>query len=706
MRLAVDTGGTFTDLVLEDDAAGIQFFKASTTPGDPVRGVLDVLARAAEERDESVSALLGQASMLVHGTTRAINTIVTGTTARTGFLTTEGHPDILLFREGGRTEPFNFTRRYPEPYVPRSLTFEVPERIGAAGEIVKELDEAAVVEIAEGLDELEVEAVGVCLLWSIANPAHELRVGELLDERLPDVPYTLSHSLNPSIREYRRASSTVIDASLKPIMSRYLAGLEERLREQGFAGRLLIVTSSGGVLDAQDVAEAPIHSISSGPAMAPVAGRLYAKLDAEAETAVVADTGGTTYDVSLVRHGRIPMTRETWLGPRYLGHMTGFPAVDVRSIGAGGGSIARVDEQGLLHVGPESAGAAPGPVCYRQGGRQATLTDASLVLGHLDPDYFLGGAMTLDVGAARAALRGQVAEPLGLGVDEAAHAVLQVATENMVRAIEEVTTNQGIDPRTAVLVGGGGAAGLNAVAIARRLGSPSVVIPEAGAVLSAAGALLSDLMADFSAHRLTTSEDFDFDGVNRVLDELCQRGRAFLEGAAAGADAARLEITAEARYPHQIWELDVPLPVERFSSPDDVEALRRAFHDVHQGVFAIHDPASPIEIVGWRVRASCQQPSGELRRPRPSLVDVSSTTRSSYFSDVGRIEATVRHFDALEPGAIVEGPMLVESPVTTVVVDPGATAVRTESGSLLLSPWGREAPAEAEVAESGARTIR
>ena len=243
--------------------------------------------------------------------------------------------------------------------------------------------------------------MAVCLLWSIVNPVHELRVGELLEQHLPGVPYTLSHALNPSLREYRRASSAAIDASLKPLMTRYLAALEERLRDAGLEGRLLVVTASGGVLDADTMAAAPIHSINSGPAMAPVAGRYYAEREAGATTAVIADTGGTSYDVSLVRRGRIPWTRETWLGRQYESDITGFPSVDVKSIGAGGGSIAWVDDGGLLHVGPESAGADPGPACYARGGVHPTVTDAALVLGYIDPGYFLGGAIALDVQAAR-----------------------------------------------------------------------------------------------------------------------------------------------------------------------------------------------------------------------------------------------------------------------------------------------------------------
>ncbi|MDE0203245.1 MAG: hydantoinase/oxoprolinase family protein, partial [Rhodospirillaceae bacterium] len=277
MRFAVDTGGTFTDLVVESDDGGLRMYKAPTTPSDPVSGVLETLTHAADDLGESRESLLGRGEMLIHGTTHAINAIVTGNTARMAFLTTEGHPDVLVFREGGRIEPFNFTVPYPEPYVPRSLTYEVPERVAYDGTVTEPLDEAAVAAIVEELKDQEIEAVGVCLLWSIVNPAHELRVGELLERHLPGVPYTLSHVLNPSLREYRRASSTCIDASLKPLMGSYLGGLESRLRDAGFGGRVLVVTTQGGAVDAADMASAPIHSINSGPAMAPIAGRAYAQ---------------------------------------------------------------------------------------------------------------------------------------------------------------------------------------------------------------------------------------------------------------------------------------------------------------------------------------------------------------------------------------------------------------------------------------------
>jgi N-methylhydantoinase A len=584
-------------------------------------------------------------------------------------------------------EPFNFTVPFPQPYVPRALTYEVPGRILADGTEMTPFDEASVLGTIEELKNHQVEAVAVCLLWSIVNPAHEDRVGELLAEHLPGVPYTLSHVLNPSLREYRRASSAAIDASLKPLMSAYMHNLSGRLREAGFGGRVLIVTSQAGVMDADDIAETPIHLINSGPSMAPVSGRYFARVDEASDSAVIADTGGTTYDVSLVRRGRIPWTRETWIGEPYRGHMTGFPSVDVKSIGAGGGSIAWVDEGGMLHVGPQSAGAVPGPACYGQGGDKPTVTDAALVLGYLDPEFFLGGAMALDVDAARQALDGDVAQPMGLSLEDAAAAVISIATENMVQAIMDITVNQGIDPREAMLIGGGGAAGLNSIAIARRLGCPRAIIPEVGAALSAAGAMMSDLTSQYRRTLFTTSEAFDQDAVNQLLDQLEESCQSFIDGPGAGALETSIEFFAEARYPEQVWEIEVPIASQRFNSEADVAALVAAFHDAHQDIFAINDPESGIEVVGWTATVKCrlrESESGTL-----VAADVTTTiedTRKAYFSGAGFVDAAVRRFETMEVGEQLAGPAIVESPFTTVVIDPGATAERRASGSLSIDP--------------------
>lgn len=690
MRFAVDTGGTFTDLIVEDDHGGLRMFKAATTPEDPVRGVLDALAAAAAALDLSLRDLLRRGEMFIYGTTHAINAVITGNTARTAFLTTQGHPDILVLREGGRVEPFNFTIPYPEPYVPRSLTWEIPGRILADGSERVPLDDAAVVSVIGELRAARIEAVGVCLLWSVVNPAHELRVAALLEEHLPGVPYTLSHALNPSLREYRRASSTCIDASLKPMMAAYMARLGERLGDAGFAGRTLVVTSQAGVIDAAEAARTPIHLLNSGPSMAPVAGRHFSLVDAGADTAIIADTGGTTYDVSLVRRGRIPWTRETWIGHPFRGHMTGFPSVGVKSVGAGGGSIAWVDEGGMLHVGPRSAGAVPGPASYGAGGTSPTVTDAAIVLGYLDPDFFLGGRVRLDPGLAREVIEAQVARPLGLPLAEAAAAILSVTTENMVQAIMDITVNQGIDPRGAVLVGGGGAAGLNSVPIARRLGSPRLVIPELGAALSAAGALMSDLTSQFHATLFATSDRFEYDRVNAVLDSLEARCRQFMDGPGRGSLEQRVQLWAEARYPEQVWEIEVPLPCSRFRGPADVKALEEAFHLAHEEVFAIRDDGSSIEVVGWSATVACRiRAEAGAALLAAEVTGASEGRRQAHFPGHGYVEATVRRFEALAAGERLTGPAIVESSFTTVVLNPGATAERCASGSLSIDP-GRD----------------
>jgi N-methylhydantoinase A len=687
MRISVDIGGTFTDLVLETEA-GVRLFKAPTIPGDPVQSVIDAVAFAAAAHGRTVADLLGETEMFFHATTRSLNAIVTGTTARTALLVTAGHPDVMVLREGGRPNSFDFTIPYPEPYVPRSLTFEVPERVRSDGAVITPLDEAAVAAICERIKASGVEAVAVCLLWSTINPEHELAVGRVLAERLPDMPVTLSHQLNPTLREYRRASSACIDASLKPIMTDYLHSLEGRLRGAGFNGKLLMVSSVGGVLGVDDVAQAPIHSINSGPSMAPIAGRAYARVEAHSDIVIIADAGGTTYDVTVVASGHIPWTRETWIGPRYVGHMTGFPSIDVKSVGAGGGSIAWVDPGGLLHVGPQSAGSFPGPACYGRGGQAPTVTDAALLLGYLDPGYFADGAMTLDAEAATEVIRRGVAEPLGLGIIEAADAVLRLTTEQMVRAIEDITLEQGIDAAAATLIGGGGAAGLNAIAVAQRLGSRQLLIPMVGAALAAAGALMSDLTGAYAETIPTSSPRFDADKVNAGIARLLARCREFIAKAGVSEADATIELHAEAHYPQQIWELEVPLRVRSFSSAADVAQLVEDFHAEHGRVLGVAQPESGIEIVTWGARVRCALAAGASRdslprqAPVPDEAAAHARVRDMYFAGVGTVPAPVRPLATLLPGEVFEGPGVIEAAFTTIVVPPGVRCQRGEAGSL------------------------
>ncbi|QRF63329.1 hydantoinase/oxoprolinase family protein [Variovorax paradoxus] len=683
MRIAVDTGGTFTDLIVEDDAGNLRMHKASTTPGRPLEGVGAALRLAAEAMHIGVGDLLARTQMFIYGTTHALNAVVTGRTARTAFLTTFGHPDILVLREGGRADPFDYGLSTPDPYIARSLTWEVPERLLADGSIRTPLDESGMREIASSLRAARVEAVAVCLLWANVNPCHERRVRDLLAEELPGIPVSLSSDVSPSIREYRRASATAIDASLKPAMHAHLLGLQDFLKESGLAGRMLVITSRGGLIDAEAAAQMPIQMLNSGPAMAPVSGRFFASADCSNDFAIVADTGGTTYDVSLVRRGHIPLSRDTQIDSPTGRHITGFPSIDIRSVGAGGGSIAWVDAGGLLHVGPQSAGADPGPAAYGRGAGHATLTDACLVLGYLDPRYFLGGLRSLDLGASREAIERNVARPLGRTLEEAAVAIVQIATENMVQAIEDITVNQGVDPSKAVLVGGGGAAGLNSAWIAQRLGVQELLIPEMGPALSACGALMSELSTQHRRTWFTRSDRFDLQGASRVLADLQAQCASFFELA---GKAGSVQLSVEARYPDQVWEIDVQLPMQTLGCAQDVRAIEAAFHSAHEEVFGIHDLTSPIEIVGWTATASVRLHDTLKFMASPPASDTSTATRrTAYFPKVGLLEVPIHRLESLPSTRTFDGPAIVESAFTTVVVPPGNAIRRTMTGSLIIT---------------------
>ena len=693
MRFATDTGGTFTDLVVEDSAGQLHLFKASTVPNEPVRGVLAAFDVAAEAFGLSRADLLAKGDTFIHGTTHAVNAIITKRTARTALLVTRGHPDILVLREGGRIEPFNHAAPYPDPYIPRALTFEVAGRIMASGAERTPFDREGMLGIIEELKEKQVEAVAVCLLWSVINPAHENMVGALLAEHLPGVPVTLSHQLNPSIREYRRAIASSIDASLKPLMNRYLGGLTTELRKAGFGGNILVLSSQGGMVDADEVRRTPILAINSGPSMAPIAGGRLANAESDARDVIIFDTGGTTFDVSVVRDGRVPFTQETWMGRPHQSDLTGFPSVDVKSIGSGGGSIAWLDDGGVLHVGPQSAGAVPGPACYAAGGDYATVTDAALILGYIDPRFFLGGRMRLDRARSEAVILRDVAGPMGVSLEAAASAMLEVWTENMVQAIADITVNQGINPETAVLVAGGGAGGLNAVAISQRMRCTSVIVPEVGAALSAAGAIASEIARDFRQIFFTTTEEFDAAGASATIEALRAKALAFMDNANLDADDVTIEFTIEARYPHQVWEIEMAVDPASLDGTRAPRVLEEKFHTAHERLFAFSDPGSPVEIIAWRVVIRGQSSRNvQLRLAPVKRIDFKPHTRPVYFSRTGWTDAPVWRFESIEPGRWHPGPAIVESPFTAIVVDPGTEFERTTSGNLIARQSAAMAP--------------
>jgi N-methylhydantoinase A len=695
-RITCDIGGTFTDVVVSDAGGRLTVAKALTQPGQLFDGLRAALQRAAEQRGETLGELLGSASLFIFSTTQATNAILEGTTARTAFLCTEGFPDILVRREGGSLRPYDYTRPFPAPYVPRRLTYEVPERIDADGNVVAPLDEARAREQLAQARALEVGAIAVCLLWSTANPAHELALGALIEAELPGVPYSLSHQINPIVREYRRASGTAIDASLKPLMQSHLPEISSGLREQGFAGELLAASSAGGVVPMGELIERPLWSVRSGPSLAPVAARTVAAGETESHppgshpprvNVIVCDTGGTSFDVSLIRDGEEVFTNETWLGEPFAGHLTGLSSVDVRSIGAGGGSIAWVDPGGLLRVGPESAGADPGPACYGRGGDRPTVTDAALALGYVDPARFLGGTMALDTAAAERAL-GELAQALGIGLQEVAHAVLSVANERMIAAIHELTVNEGVDPRESTLVAGGGAAGLTILPIARELGCREVLIPRAAGVLSAFGGQHSDIVRELTAPYVASSDAFDFAGVSATLEALRERMAAFESELPQGlAREVRRRYFVEARYAYQVWDLSIPIEGEGIEDEQALERLIASFHDAHERIFAVREPGQRIEMSQWkgRVVATTSKPSLDAGRDADATAAGGAPrTRAAFFPELGEVQIPVYLGEQLAPGASAAGPALLIEPETTIVVYPGWTAHVSALGNYRL----------------------
>ncbi len=686
LRVSVDTGGTFTDVVVMDETGTQTIGKALTTPERAFGGMREALAVAAAERQTTLAELLAATDLMIYGTTRATNAIVTRNVAKTAFLTTSGFPDTLVFKEGGKLNAHDFSKDYPESYIPRRRTFEITERMSSEGTVSVPFDEAQAKDVVAKLQVLAIEAVAVCFLWSIANPEHELRMAALLDELLPGIPYTLSHQLVPIVREYRRASATAIDASLKPLMQRHLRGLESDLRAEGYDGEILISTSVGGIMRVDEVVDAPIHTAKSGPAMAPIAGRTYSGVEQLGDNVIVCDTGGTTFDVGLVRDGRLVFNRDTWLGGQWTGNLLGISSVDVRSIGAGGGSIAWIDDGGLMRVGPQSAGANPGPACYGRGGLRPTVSDAACVLGYFNPEFFLGGRMTLDMAAARQAVA-TLARQISRTVAQTAWDILNLSSELMIRAIHEITTAEGLNPQESTIVAGGGAAGMNIMSIARELGCGRVILPKVASALSASGMQYADIVKEETASLPTSSARFRYEEVNRVLDGLEGRLQRFLGGLGPHAAAAHdIELLAEARYLGQVWELDTKLPVPRFRRPEDVAALMEAFHEVHERVFAVRDTESPVECINWKARLIVRlaPEAGLSPEVARSHAAVPSTRRPCYFGMSEPLATPIYTPADLMPGRHIEGPAIVEETTTTLVVFPGMSARITGAGHYLL----------------------
>jgi N-methylhydantoinase A len=602
--------------------------------------------------------------------------------ARVGFITNEGFPDVLTLREGPRKRAFEWRLDFPAPFVPPSLTATVGGRIDALGQEIEALDEADVAAAIARFRKLGVEAVGVSLLWSIVNGAHESRVRELIHAAWPGLPVTLSHELNPIPREYRRAIATVIDASLHAVVGGYVGVLTEALAENGYARELLVANCVGGMMPPEEIIAKPIYSVMSGPTLAPIAAR---HLTDEADVIVI-DMGGTTFDVSAIRGGNLIVTPEAMIGK----DMLGIPKVDVRSVGAGGGSIARVDVGGLLLVGPESAGAVPGPACYGAGGSAPTVTDANVVLGVIDPDYFLGGRIRLDRAAAEAAVA-SIGEALGVGLVEAAYAIHTTSNHNMITAIEDITVREGINPRDSYLVSGGGATACHIGEMAEILGIDRFMIPRFAAGLSAYGGLISEVRWGETATLHTDDRRFDGGGVADLLAELKRRGDAFLARAGIAEPERRFEYTYQGRYEYQSWEIEVPFALADDGAPD-LARLVAAFHAMHERVYSIKDESDTVEFTTWRVQAiGCNPIAETLAGGWPAAIGEPAPKgrRPVYVHGLGGMtELDVYDAGTIGAGAVIEGPAVVEAETFTTLLLPGHTAEVDAQGNYLVAIRG------------------
>lgn len=644
---------------------------------------MTALGLAAESCDQTLDAFLGNVDVIIHGTTVATNAVVEGKTARIGFITTAGHPDVLTLREASQKGSFDWHIDYPEPFVPPNLTREVSGRLDSTGRELTPLRDADVYDAIAHFRAMEVEAIGVCLLWSIVNGAHERRVAALIRSKWPEIPVTLSHDLNPILREYRRAISTVIDASLYPVVSHYVERLDKRLRGAGYSHELLIANCSGGMMLAEQVLGRPIYVVMSGPTLAPVAAQ---HLTDEANVIVI-NMGGTTLDVSAIRDRRLVVSPEAMLTDY---DMLGLPKVDVRSIGAGGGSIAWVDDGGLLRVGPQIAGAHPGPACYGTGGTAPTVTDANVVLGMLDPNYFLGGRIVLESVAAERAVSA-IVDQLGTGLVETAYAIHATSNHNMIAAIEDITIREGIDPRESYLVAGGAATVCHICEMSDILGIGRFMIPRLAAGLSALGGLVSDFRIEVSGALTMTQHSFDSAAVNALLATLVESGDAFLRRAGVAQEDRRFEYFFAARYRFQSWEIGVPVvPGADGLATTDLPRLVNDFHAMHERIYTIKNPGESVEFTSWTVRAIGANPrarahADNIREPATIKAEPKGTRPIYLPADGAMIGVPVYDADDLGAGARIEGPAIAEEELTTIVLLPSWTANTDERGNFLMT---------------------
>ncbi len=674
--VGIDTGGTFTDITLLDPATGrVWNAKTPSTPDDPSRGfgngIVEVLKTAGLEGADVARVL--------HGTTIATNLILEGKGAPAALITTTGFKYVIeIGRQDVPRRASLFAWVKPKRPVPPEHVFEVGGRIGPDGAELQPLDEAAVRAAVAAIRKEGIGSVAVVLLHSYANPAHERRVATILAELLPDALVSISSEVLPVFREYERSMTTILNASVMPVVSAYVARLDARIAEQGIAAPLLLMKSSGGVTSTRTVRRAPVETALSGPAAGAV-GAAYVGASCGHKNLIGIDIGGTSADISLIHGGEPGLTTTGRVGNWPIG----LPMIDIVTIGAGGGSIARVSDTGALIVGPQSAGAVPGPVCYRRGGVEPTVTDAHLALGHLPP-YLLGGRFALDVEAARAAIRDRIAAPLGMSVEAAARGILAIVDNNMVGAIRVVSVERGHDPRDFSLLPFGGAGPLHGGALARLLGMRTIVVPPGPGVLSALGLLVSNLKAEFTRTCLQKAGAFDASTVAGVFGQLDAEARAWLDAEDVPAEARRITWHASLRYQHQGFELFVPW-AGRDVTEASAAATVAAFHRLHERLYTFAQEDTPVEIVTLRVDARGVFPAPALRElPPAGPLEAARLGTQAVFLEAGPVQAAIYARDRLGAGARIDGPAILTQLDATTLLLPGQSGVVDRFGNLIV----------------------
>ncbi len=673
-RVGVDIGGTFTDLILVDDQTGeLTVGKVLTTPADPSQAVADVLQDALQRGQ----APADQVHNVIHGTTLVTNAIIERKGAQTALLTTRGFRDAYEIAREHRYDLYDLFLEMPRPLVPRYLRLEVDERVFADGTVARSPDPDTVARLAAELRDKGVEAIAICFLHSYANPAHEQLVGAIVGEIAPGVRVSLSSDVVPEIREYERTSTTVANVYVQGLVETYLNELVNRLRTLGFQGELFLMLSSGGISTVETASRFPLRLLESGPAAGALASAYYGQ-QAGVHDLMAFDMGGTTAKLCVIEDGQPLTSTEFEVDRKYRfkkgsGLPIKVPVVDLIEIGAGGGSIARVDSLGLLKIGPDSSGADPGPVCYGRGGTEPTVTDADLLLGYLDPTFFLGGRLKLDLDGAERAVQTRVGDPLGMGATQAAWGIHQLVNEGMAGAARVHAIERGKDPRALPLFAFGGAGPVHGFGVASILHSPKLIVPFGAGVTATVGFLTAPLAFDFVRTFYGQLDQIDWDRVNALFDDMAGQGDAILARSGVPATDRRVSRSADLRYAGQGHEIRVDLP-DGILGPSNLATITEAFERVYQGLFARAGPNVPLEAVSWRLLAAGPRPEVALRgAPSGAAGDARKSERPVYFPEWGEMRpTTVYDRYRLAPGATFAGPAVVEERESTTILGPSA----------------------------------